>query len=323
MLSSTLTAVAKEAQVSVATASRAFSNPERLAPATRERVLSAAAKLDYRAEPGTRKLTIAVVVPDSANPVVAAIVTAIQEKLWPARHQMILANTAEDPEREAETLRSLSQGVDGVILVSPRGSEEATRRALGAVPAVAINADYGFCSTVLMDGASGIEQCIEYVHALGHRSLAYVPGPRSAWASARRLEAVRDSAKKWNLKLSVVSPQAASVEGGLAAAAAIVASSATAVIAFNDLIAMGVLAGARRLNRHCPEDLSVIGLDDLSMAAVAEPGLCSVRVHLTETANQAADLLLDTIGGRISTPRVVVQPSQFIVRGSTSRPRLQ
>lgn len=321
MLSATLTAVAKAAGVSVATASRAFNDPERLAPATRERVLSAAADLQYKAEPASRRMTVAAVVPDASNPVFAAIITAIQEKLWPGRHQMILANTAEDPAREIETLQSLSQGVDGVIMVSPRAPEADVRAALGSVPLVAINAGFESCSTILMDGESGVEQSIEYLQALGHSHLAFVPGPAGAWAGQRRLAAVERFAADRGLQLTSVNPQAASVEGGLASAAAVVASGATAVIAYNDLVAMGVMAGARRLHRHCPEDLSVIGIDDLSMAAVAEPGLCSVRVHVAEAANQATDILLDTIGGRVTEPRAVVQSSQFIVRGSTSRPR--
>lgn len=320
-MSATLTAVAKAAGVSVATASRAFNDPERLAPATRERVLSTAAKLQYQAETGNRRLTIATVVPDSANPVFAAILTAIQEKLWPARHQMILANSAEDSAREAEMIRLQSQGADGVILVSPRGSESSVVDALGSVPAVVINAGFSAYSTILMDGAAGVEQSIEYLQALGHERVAYVPGPPNAWAGVRRLATIKDLTARRGLDLTVVSPQAASVEGGLAAAAAVVASGATAVIAYNDLVAMGVMAGARRLNRHCPEDLSVVGVDDLSIAAVAEPGLCSVRVHVAEAANQATDLLMDTIAGRMTTPRVVTQPSQFIVRGSTGRPK--
>lgn len=320
-MSVTLTAVAKAAGVSVATASRAFNDPERLASVTRERVLSAAAELQYKAEQGSRRMTVAAVVPDASNPVFAAIITAVQEKLWSGRHQMILANTAEDAAREIETLQSLSQVVDGVIMVSPRAFEVDVRDALGSVPLVAINAGFQSCSTILMDGESGVEQSVEYLQALGHSHLAFVPGPPGAWAGQRRLAAVERFAADQGLRLSIVSPQAASVEGGLASAAAVVASGATAVIAYNDFVALGVMAGARRLHRHCPEDLSVVGIDDLSMAAVAEPGLCSVRVHVTEAANQATDILLDTIGGRVTAPRVVVQSSQFIVRGSTSRPR--
>jgi len=114
-----------------------------------------------------------------------------------------------------------------------------------------------------------------------------------------------------------VGNQNATVDGGLAAAASVVASGATAVIAYNDLVAIGMLAGARTLGYHCPEDISVVGIDDLDVAAAAEPGLTSVRVPIGRSGSLALELLLEQIAGKPSATEAVHLSSQLIVRGST------
>lgn len=313
----TLTDVAAAAGVSLATASRAFKEPERLAATTLQRVFAAAAELKYDILPSSRRLTLAVVVPDAANPVFATLITAIQEQVWTGRHRMILANTAEDRAREAETLRTLKDDVDGIFLLSPRLSQEETVAAIGATPVVAVNAAYDFCSTVQIDGDVGIQQSVEHLFALGHRHIAYVPGPAEAWANTRRQASVEAACESLGIKLSTGRNQGASIEGGLAAAASVVASGATAAVCYNDLVALGVRYGIQGLGRQCPQDLSVVGIDDLSIAAVAGPGLSTIRVHITEAGSQAFDLLIDHLTGRRLEPATIHNPSQFIVRAST------
>lgn len=313
----TLTEVARAAEVSLATASRAFKDPERLAADTRARVLAAGAELGYLSA-GPRVLTYAVVVPDAANPVFASQIAVLQDRGWVGGHRMLLFNTAENLAREADVLRSLDNDVDGVILVSPRLAGPDIQSCLRSTPVVVINAAVDFCPSVLLDTDTGIRQAFEHLVALGHRHVAYAPGPRLAWANQRRQQLVEIVAAAWDVQLTVVGNQAASVEGGLAAAASLVASGATAVLAYNDLVAIGVRAGARDLGRECPRDLSIIGIDDLNIAAISEPALTSIRVEFAAACARAFHLLTELVAGRNLEPNAEHHDSQLIVRRSTA-----
>ncbi|NUP73649.1 MAG: LacI family DNA-binding transcriptional regulator [Sinomonas sp.] len=318
----TLTDGATRAGDSLATASRAFSDPGRLAAETRQKVLAAAESLGYETPTvatGTR--TFAVIVPDVSNAVFAALLKAIQERAWPGRHRMLLADTGESPKREREHLASLAGAVDGIIVCSPRLPAAEVRELAGQTPLVVINGEAAGSARVLMDAGEGLRQAVEHLCALGHRRLAYVPGPASSWANGQRLTTVTRLCEEWGVELVTVGNQNATVDGGLAAAASVVASGATAVIAYNDLVAVGLLAGARTLGYHCPEDLSVVGIDDLDIAAAAEPGLTSVRVAIERSGSLSLDLLLEQIAGKSRATEAVHLGSQLIVRGSTFAPQ--
>ncbi|MDQ4502534.1 LacI family DNA-binding transcriptional regulator [Sinomonas sp. ASV322] len=317
-MAATLTDVAKLAGVSLATASRAFSDPGRLAAETRQRVLSAAAALGYEAATvSTGARTLGVVVPDVSNAVFAALIKSVQERAWPGRHRMIVADTAESTDREREHLAALASSVDGIILCSPRLPAEEVRELAGRTPLVVINGEAVGAARVLMDAGEGLRQAVEHLFSLGHRRFAYVPGPASSWANGQRLAAVTRLCEEWGVELVTVGNQNATVDGGLAAAASVVASGATAAIAYNDLVAVGLLAGARTLGYHCPEDLSVVGIDDLDIAAAAEPGLTSVRVAIERSGALGLDLLLEQLAGKSRATEAVHLTSQLIVRGST------
>jgi LacI family transcriptional regulator len=280
-------------------------------------VLAAAEGLGYETPANTGARTIGVVVPDVSNAVFAALIKSIQERAWPGRHRMVLADTAESPDREREHIASLAGSVGGLILCSPRLPSAEIGPLAGSVPLVVVNGEAEGAARVLMDAGGGLRQAVEHLFALGHRRLAYVPGPASSWANAQRLDAVARLCGEWGLEFVAVGNQNATVEGGLAAAASVVASGASAVIAYNDLVAVGLLAGARTLGYHCPEDLSVVGIDDLDIAAAAEPGLTSVRVAIERGGALALDLLLEQMAGKPRAGEAVSLGSQLIVRGST------
>lgn len=323
-MATTLTEVAMAAGVSLATASRAFKDPDRLAVTTRERVQRAAAELGYIAgSAGQRRMAFAVIVPDAANPVFASLIASMQAEAWSGRHRMMLVNTFEHPEREEEILQSLRTEVDGVILASPRLSADRIEAAVGHLPLVALNAELDFCPSVLMSADTGMRQAFEHLHALGHRSITFVPGPSSAWSTRRRQSVATNLAREWGFDLAVVGNQAATINGGLAASASVASSGSTAVLAYNDLVALGVQAGLRQLGHHCPSDLSIIGIDDLDIAAVAEPGLTSVRVSIPGGGALALNLLTDLISGKQVPAKPLLQDSQLIVRGTTAEPRGQ
>lgn len=318
-MSSTLTEVALRAGVSLATASRAFNDPGRLSPKTLRNVLEAARELDFETSaPAPRTShTVAVVVPDIANAVIARLVASITEQAWQGRHRIVLADTHEDAGREREILDTVGRTVDGIILCSPRSTTPLAPGAAGTTPLVVINGESQGVPAVLMDVDEGLGQAVDQLHALGHRRVVYVPGPIASWANRRRAECVARLTTERDMELVVVRNQAASVGGGLAAAASVVASGATAVVAFNDLVALGVRAGAQGLGYRCPDDLSIVGIDDTDVGAAAPPGLTSVRVGIARSGALGFGMLLDLVAGRPVPTQPIHLSSQLIVRGST------
>lgn len=299
-MSSTLTAVARRAGVSLATASRAVSDLDGCRRRRCERSSTPHESWTSRRRaryPAARR-RLPVVVPDIANAVTARLVANIIEQAWQGRHRIVLADTHEDAGREREILDMLDGTVDGVILCSPRLTSQLVPGSVGATPVVVINGASQGVPAVLMDVEEGLAQAIDQLHALGHRRVAYVPGPAASWANLRRAECVTRLTTERDMELVTVRNQAASVDGGLAAAAAVVASGATAVVAFNDLVALGVRAGTQELGVRCPQDLSIVGIDDTDVGAAAAPGLTSVRVGIARSGALGLAMLLDLMGGR-------------------------
>lgn len=316
----TLKEVADASGVSLATASRAFRAPNLLAEHTRRQVLGVATRLGYVA-PDRRGRRLALVVPDATNPVYARTGAAVIERAWTNRHQLVLSGTDEDPDRELETLRSVSRDVDGLILCSPRTDPRDALAAVGDTPLVVINGHAATADTpiVLLDLEQGLTQAVEHLHATGHERLVYVPGPRTSWANAARVRTLRGLATRYGMTLVLVGNQAATVQGGLVSAAEVVTSRATAAIAYNDLVALGLQAGMRRLGRSVPDDLSLVGIDDMDFAALLPAGLTTIRTEAARSGAVALDLLLALINGeRPAQAGPYRLSSHLIVRGTTA-----
>lgn len=319
-MTATLTDVARRAGVSVATASRAFGEPDRLAAATRERVLRAANDLGYaNPQAATATRTIAVIVPDVANPVYATLLKAIQGQAWHGRHRIVLFDADEDLRKEREQIEQ-ARKLDGMLLCSPRLPDEDVLALVGETPYVVVNRLLDDAPCVLMDTEHGPRQAVEHLAALGHRHIAYAAGPLGSWADGRRSDTIARACETYGIRLTRLSHHAASIQGGRAAAAPAAASGATAVIAYNDLVALGLEAGMSDLGRTCPDDISIIGIDDIDLAGVVTPGLTTVRMPIGRCGALAVDLLLQAMAGTPSHETAVLN-SQLIVRGSTAAPR--
>jgi LacI family transcriptional regulator len=319
-VASTLTDVARRAGVSLATASRAFGEPERLADGTRERVLQAAAELGYvTAQPANGTRTIGVIVPDVANPVYATLLKAIQGQAWHGRHRIVLFDADEDLRREREQIEQ-ARKLDGMLLCSPRLPDAEVLALAGDTPYVVANRQIDGAPCVLMDTEHGPTQAIEHLAALGHEHIAYASGPRGSWADARRADTITRACERLGIRLTRLSHHAASIQGGRAAAAPAVASGATAVVAYNDLVALGVEAGMSELGRRCPDDVSIVGIDDIDLAGAVTPGLTTVQMPIERCGTLAVDLLLQAMAGAVLND-VATLGSQLIVRASTASPR--
>lgn len=318
-VAATLTDVARRAGVSIATASRAFGEPERLAAATLERVLQAATELGYATpQSATATRTFGVVVPDVANPVYATLLKAIQGQAWHGRHRIVLFDADEDLRREREQIEQ-ARKLDGMLLCSPRLPDAEVLALVGDTPYVVVNRQIDGASCVLMDTEHGPTQAIEHLVALGHTHIAYASGPRGSWADVRRADTIARACERHGIRLTHLSHHAASIQGGRAAAAPAAASGATAVVAYNDLVALGLEAGMIELGRRCPADVSIIGIDDIDLAGAVTPALTTVRMPIERSGALAVDLLLQAISG-IEITDIATLGSQLIVRASTAAP---
>lgn len=319
-MAATLTDVARRAGVSLATASRAFGEPERLAGATRQRVLDAAAELGYETpHASAAEKTFGVVVPDVASPVYATLLKGVQTQAWHGRHTTVLFDTDENLHREREQI-SRARRFDGMLLCSPRLPAEDVLALAGDTPFVVLNRIIDGAHCVVMDTEHGPRQAVEHLYALGHRHIAYAAGPPNSWADIRRGDAISRACEQLGIRMTRLNHQAASIQGGRAAAATVLASGATAMIAYNDLIALGVEAGIADLGKSCPADLSIIGNDDIEMASAQQPGLTTVRLAIERCGSLGVEVLLQAIAG--ATPAAVAElDSQLIVRGSTAPAR--
>ncbi len=318
-MAATLTDVARRAGVSVATASRAFGEPERLAATTRERVLQAAAELGYAtSQAASVTRSFGVVVPDVANPVYGTLLKAILGQAWHGRHRTVLFDADEDLRREREQIER-ARKLDGMLLCSPRLPDDDIRALVGDTPFVVVNRQLEGAPSVLMDFEYGPTQAVEHLAALGHRHVAYASGPRGSWADERRSATIERACERLDIRLTRLSHHAASIQGGRAAAAPALASGSTAVVAYNDLVALGVEAGMSELGRSCPEDISIVGIDDIDLSAAVTPGLTTVRMPIERCGTLAVDLLLQALAGEPVTELTTLN-SQLIVRGSTAAP---
>ncbi|MEV0157143.1 LacI family DNA-binding transcriptional regulator [Micromonospora sp. NPDC050686] len=325
----TIREVAREAGVSASTVSRALSAPEMVNDATRERVLRAAERLGYAPNRAARGLitgrtgNLGLIVPDLTNPFFPSVVKGVQARAREADYAVFLADTDEDQAAEAGLVRALAKQVDGLILCSPRAPEEEIRDLAEHTTLVMVNRRFGNVPSVVFDSADGIRQAIAHLQALGHRRVAWVGGPRASWSNRDRVRALRSAAGAASMELFVAGHFPPYFEGGVAAADLVVASGVTSVIAYNDVMALGLLSRLRDRDVQVPHDISVIGVDDIQMSAMSAPALTTVSVGKEQAGRAAVDLLLALLqqpDGVRNTRREL--PTQLLVRGSTGVARV-
>ncbi|TNC26563.1 LacI family DNA-binding transcriptional regulator [Amycolatopsis alkalitolerans] len=323
-MAATLGAVAKQAGVSVSTASRAFNEPGRLSPSTVERVVAAARELGYQPNHAARALatgrrgSIALVVPDVANPVFASFVKAAQAQGWQQRQAVLLADTDESPELERRLIARLLPQVDGIVLCSSRLELEELVSLDARI--VLVNREVPQLPSVLVDASTGMRQAVEHLHALGHRSLAYVQGSALSWSNSERLRLITENAERLGVALEILHPQAPTYDGGIAAAANIRACGATAVVTYNDLVALGAVAQLTAMGIAVPGDVSVIGVDDIAMASMSVPPITTIAVPMDRAGRVSIEVMQRLLGGHEGEPALVRLETQLKVRGSTAEP---
>jgi LacI family transcriptional regulator len=333
----TLREVAELAGVNPATVSRVLNDHTRhlVKRETATRVATAARQLGYEPNRLARSLrmrrsySIGVVIPDLTNPFFPPMVRGIEDALAPAGYTALLTNTDGEYVRERRMFEALrGRQVDGFIMTTAATSDSLVADAMAAgVPLVLVNRtfnrDDGFA--VLSDDRPGMQQAVDHLLALGHSAIGHVAGPQQVSTGVLRHRAFVDALAARGLEVdddAIAVAAAFNEQAGAVAARRLLTArpDCTAVIAANDLIALGVYRAATDLARQCPTKLSVVGFNDMPFADKFAPPLTTVHVPVYELGRRSAQLLLERIENEAASPRTILLETQLVVRGSTAPP---
>ncbi|KAA9089096.1 LacI family DNA-binding transcriptional regulator [Microbacterium radiodurans] len=317
--------IAELANVNPSTVSRALTKPGRMSQKTEARVRAAAERLDFRfntaarALPTGRSHMLAVVVSDITNPMIFGILRGAEQAAAAAGYALVIAESQESGLAEAEAIQRLIPSVDGFVLATTRLSDLRIRDIASRRPVVLINRDVEHVPGILPDVRTGVDQLMDHLLGAGHRTIAYLSGPTSSWISRRRWERIVERAVDAGVAAVEIGPNAPTVDGGSEAVDRVRAARSTAVIAFNDLMAIGLMRAAAAAGISVPGEMSVAGFDDIFGSEFIVPALTTVRSDLARAGERSVEQLLGVLGvGEESTPLSELLETSLIVRGSTA-----
>jgi len=334
----TLRDVADAAGVHPGTASRALNPATRglVNADTARRVMKVAAALGDRPNPIARGLktarsgTVGLVIPDLTNPLFPPIVRGIEDVLEPAGYSGLIVNTDNDPFREQSQIETLrSRQVEGLIIATALVEHpllEQLRRE-GVLMVMVNRRPEGLdVPSITPDDAAGIELAVRHLADLGHQCIAHLAGPANTSTGLVRARAFRSSIRELGLDDNpalMVTCERWSEEAGASALRCMLDAGAepTAIVAGNDLLALGCYDVFAERGISCPQDVSVVGFNDMPFLDKLRPPLTTVAIPHQQIGAEAARLLLDAIADPTRPARSVLLPLSLVVRGSTAPPR--
>ena len=319
--------IAKLAGVNPSTVSRALSKPGRINVKTEQRIQAAARELNYRLNPMARALptgrtsSLGLLLADITNPMFFNVVRGAEWAASLRGYTLLLAESQESAEREAAAAQRLAPSVDGLVLVTSRLSDDEIRQLAQDQPLVVINRQVDGVPGIVPDIAPGIEHALAHLAELGHKSIGFVSGPENSWMNRARWAALLSQAPSRGMTIVEIGPGAPTLDGGAAALPRVVASGVTAVLAYNDLMAIGLMRAAQESGLSVPGELSIIGFDDIFGSDFTSPQLSTVRTPLGLIGERAVRLIMDLIdedaGGTPGPAENEPLVTELVVRGST------
>jgi LacI family transcriptional regulator len=325
--------VAEHAGVSVTTVSHVVNNTRTVNPDTRSRVEEAMRVMGYQPNVVARSLrrgkthTIGIILPDSANPYFAEVVRGIEDTSFSQGYSVILCNSDNDLDKERlYTNVLLEKQVDGIIFVAAGLSGKNIHHLKDrGIPLVLVDrrvpeveADY-----VLTDNQGGGRLATRHLIDLGHRAIACIAGPEGIKLSSDRIAGYRHALEEagFAIQPDLIIEGDFQFQSGYIAAQSLFGKrkEPTAIFACNDLMAIGVYRFAHEKGLRIPEQLSIVGFDDIRLAAFTHPPLTTIRQPKHTMGSTAAKLLLERMNQRDSAPRLEVLDTQLIKRESTGQ----
>lgn len=328
----TIADVAREAGVSRQTVSRVLNGKGEIRASTRESVMRVIERLGYspsgiaRSLATNRTLTVGLVVPDITNPFFPEIARGVEDVARERGYEMFLCNSVEDPEREDDVLRALQdKRVDGIIICSSRLSDgRLFTRLRQQRAAVLVNrlAPPDLAGTVRVDDAEGTLLAVHHLLAGGRCVIGFLCGPPTSRSGRERARGFKTALAVAGSGLdgTLMRPCPPNPQGGYEAALALLSErpDIDGLVCYNDLVAVGALRACAGLGAVVPDDIAIVGCDDIMVAGLLSPALTTLRVPKYDIGASAARMVLDRIGGGGGENEILLQP-ELIVRESAPR----
>lgn len=334
MKTATLRDVAREAGVSVSTASRVLNGQPFVSSGVRERVLLASEGLGYRPDVAARSMrtgttgAVGLVVSDISNPLFATIARAADLALSPRGYALMVANSANDPEHEAELIAAFRQRrLDGLMIAAAdEAAEGLAQRVDSFQAAVLLDREVAGsrADVVLSDHATGFAAAMRHLAGLGHRRIALIAGTDAQRGSRVRIDTYLEEIGRLGLERddALLREGELTVDDGYRAVGEILSleDPPTAIVAGNNQLFAGMFAALRDFGVRIPDDLSVVACEETELTALHIPPLDVVRRDLEELGHHAATLLLERLDAPRRRRREMVLSTTFEARGSSARP---
>jgi LacI family transcriptional regulator len=327
----TIKEVANLAGVSVATVSHVINDTRFVSEAVRKQVYQAMNELGYRPNTLARSLrrgqtqTLGLILPDSANPFFAEVGRSIERVAFESGYNVILGNTENDFEKESLYLDVLiNKQVDGIIFVASGERSDSLRQLMElALPAVVMDREFPGLEmdVVLSDNHQGGYLATQHLLSLGHRQIGCIAGVSRITPSALRVAGYQQALQEGGVAVDPTLMMNGDFhpESGFRLAGELLArpNPPTAIFACNDLMAMGVLRAAAECGRRVPDDLAVVGYDDIELASFTNPPLTTIRQPKLEMGAATLQFLLSRIKEKRTNPQRTLLPVSLVVRGSS------
>lgn len=325
----TIQQVADHAGVSTATVSRVMANSERVSEKLTQKVLKSVAELEFSPNRTASSLRtkrtkrIGVIISDIQNPFFTSVIRGIEEVLEEYNFVLFLCNTDEDPAREKIQIRTLiSEGVEGIIIATSHSDFDTHIRLTDRISIVAIDRTYNENSldAVSVTNKHGVYEAVSHLLSLGHQSIGFIGGPKTLSTSNERFEGYKDALLSKDLQLTpnYYCYSDFRQAGGYKAMKDLLrlSSPPSAVVVANNLMTLGALEAINESKLKIPDDIAIIGFDDMSWAPSLNPPLTAIAQPTYELGKVAAELLLDRLKDKDRPYRTVLLNTQLIIRAS-------
>jgi DNA-binding LacI/PurR family transcriptional regulator len=323
--------IAQRAKVSTATVSRTINGSSKVTPKTAEKVWRVVRSMGYQPNSYARALVsgrsrmLGLIISDIVNPFFPELVRSFEEIALQNGYEVIVANTGYDPERMARSAsRMLERQAEGVaVITSEMGKNFVSQMSERCIPIVFLDtARVGpRISKICVDYAQGIGEAVEHIVNLGHKRIAFVSGPAELRSAETRRTAFLKCLRQYGVLPDKNLLQSGNhrIDGGQAAMERLLAlpHRPTAVLTSNDLTAMGVLRAIHKAKLRVPEDISVVGFDDIEVSEFTHPALTTVRLSRKEVAEKAFSALASLLLNKTQKGREYGIETHLVVRDST------
>ena len=326
--SATIRDVAREAGVSPATVSRTFARPGRVSTATAAKVRMVAERLKYRADmacaprggfPAGAQDLLGISVADLGNPIYSDYVNVVQRRCLHWKIGLMIVNAGENGIVERKSLRMATRHAAGIIAVSPRASDASIRKLAEIRPLVSLNRPVRGVVSILPDPSAGLLDAVTRLQQLGHTAVTYLAGPAASWQDGRRYRVLSETCAKLGMRLRRILTASPTLWGGTGITAErFMARPTSAVIAYNDMIALGFVKRLTECGIRVPADVSVIGIDDIPFDTLVAPALSTIKLPRVKIAELAVDELMRQLRGIPEPDRFepIALRSAFVSRGT-------